>query len=121
MKIVKEEERKKRFAEYVEKYGEDNAQYLMEMETQWLSNYGNATYISLGIGQEETYRIFTKNVAQAHGWNYEEVQGNTGLIQRFLDGDWSDKDFLIVSPGCRIVQTYDDDIIGLEEATDTQA
>ena len=120
MKIVKEEERKRRFEEYVEKYGEDNAKYLIEMESQWLNNYGNATYISLEIGPEDTYRVFTKNVAQAHGWNYEEIQGDTGLIQRFLDGDWSDKDFLIVPSGCRIVQTYDDDVIGLEEATDEE-
>ena len=90
------------------------------METQWLNNYGNATFISLGIGREETYRTFTKNVAQAHGWTYEEVQGDTGLIQRFLDGDWSGQDFPIVPPGCRTFQTYDDDVIDVEEATDEE-
>ncbi len=118
LRLVKEEERKKRFEAYVEKYGLDNAQYLIEMETQWLNNYGRVALINLGIGREDVYRTFAKNVAQAHGWDYAEIQGDTGLIQRFLDGDWSDKDFLIVPPGCRIVQTYDDDVLGIEEAID---
>ena len=116
MRILKEEQRKKRFEEYVEKYGEDNAKYLIEMETRWLDNYGRGAFISLGFGQEDIYRTFTKNVAKAHGWEYEEIQGNTGLIQRFLDGNWTDEDFLIVPPGCQIAQTYDNDVIGIEEA-----
>jgi hypothetical protein len=118
LRLLKEEERQKRFEEYVEKYGLDNAQYLIEMETQWLNNYGRVALINLGIGREDVYRTFAKNVAQAHGWDYAEVQGDTGLIQHFLDGDWNDKDFLIVPPGCRIIQTYDDDVLGIEEAID---
>jgi len=116
VRIVKEEERKRRFQEYVEKYGLDNAQYLIQIETEWLNNYRCAAFISLRIGHEETYRTFTKNVAHARGWDYEEIQGNTGLIQRFLDGNWSAEEFLVVPPGYRIVQTYDNNIVGVEGA-----
>ena len=34
-------------AEYTEKYGEDNAQYLMEVEQTWMKEYSWATYNSL--------------------------------------------------------------------------
>ena len=39
MRLINEEAKKKRFDSYVEKYSLDNAQYLVEMESQWTTNY----------------------------------------------------------------------------------
>ena len=39
------------YREYCEKYGEDNAKFLMETEQQWHANYDRATYVDVdGIG-----------------------------------------------------------------------
>ena len=38
------------YAEYVEKYGQDNADYLMEVMGAWKQHYKRAAYIDLGIG-----------------------------------------------------------------------
>ncbi len=38
---------------YAEKYGEDNADYLMEMEQDWFRKYTTAAYIDLGIGDTD--------------------------------------------------------------------
>ena len=116
MRMINEEAKKKRFDSYVEKYGLDNAQYLIEMESQWATNYNSAALIDLGIGKKEIYRNFTQQVAKSCGWDYEEIKGDTSLIQRFLDGNWTDQEFLIVPPGFQIVQTYNDQIIGIESA-----
>jgi len=114
IQMINEEAKKKRIESYAEKYGEDNARYLIEMEYQWFANYGSAAFIDLGIGDAATYRSFTRQVAESRDWNYEEIQGNIGLIQKFLDGNWTDQEFLIVPPGYQVVQTFDDQIIEVE-------
>lgn len=89
-------------AEYKDKYGDDNAQYLMEVEQDWIRQYNWATYIDWGLANTEKYREYTRQCAEFLHWNFDELQGNPGLMQRLLDGDWDQSDFLVVQPGCRI-------------------
>ena len=102
-----------RYREYVEKYGEDNAKFLMEQEAQWSANYTRAAFIDTGVGDPETYRRFTGEVADGHGWEYAELPGDTSLIDRLLSGDWDD-DFLIVQPGQTIMESFDQTILRSE-------
>lgn len=115
VRFLKSEQRQARYAEYVEKYGDDNARYLIDLETQWLNHYTRAAFIDLGIGDAETYRAFVHGVAKEQGWAYEEMAGDTRLIERFLEGDWPPDQFLILQPGQRVAETYDARIIGAEE------
>ncbi len=101
-----------RLQEYTEKYGEDNAKFLIEQESLWLANYTRAALIDTGIGPTEKYRDFTRQVAESHGWEYEEVVGDMSLLKRLADGDWGDGDFLTVQPGHTVVETFDECIIG---------
>ena len=99
---------------YVEKYGEDNAQYLMEAEQGWFKEYSNAAYVDLGFGANEHYKQYTRDCARWLGWNYDELQGDPRLLQRFVAGEWNKEDFLIVEPGQRIVPSHDERIIKAE-------
>jgi hypothetical protein len=90
--------------EYIEKYGEDNARYLMETEQDWMKKYNWATYIDWGFANSESEKQYTKKAADYLGWKYDELKGNTGLMQRLVDGDWNEKDFLIVKPGQKITE-----------------
>jgi len=103
------------YQSYVKKYGENNAQYLMEMEQGWFKEYSNAVYTDLGFGENDHYKEYTKECAEWLGWNYDKLQGEPQLLKRFLEGDWSVEDFLIVEPGQRIVASHDEDIIRVEE------
>jgi hypothetical protein len=47
------------------------------------------------------------------------MTGDLGLLQRWLDGDWSEKDFLVVQPGQQIAPSYDDRIIVTEPTPPT--
>lgn len=88
--------------EYREKYGADNAEYLMELEQSWMKEYSWATYIDWGFSNRDKEKKYTKKCAKFLGWNYDELKGNPGLMQRLVDGNWNDKEFLTVSPGQKI-------------------
>jgi hypothetical protein len=101
--------------EYIEKFGEDNARYLMETEQNWLKEYNWATYIDWGFANAESEKRFTKKAAEFLGWKYDEVKGDPGLIQRLVDGQWNENEFLIVQPGQKITENLTGDgIIGAE-------
>lgn len=108
---IQERLEEERFWEYVEKYGEDNARFLIEQERLWLVNYNRAAFINTGLGNIENYREFTKRLAESRGWSYEEIQGDTRLIDKLLFGDWDEAEFLIVRPGCRTVEQVNNGII----------
>ena len=103
------------YNEYVEKYGEDNADYLMEVMGAWQSHYKRAAYIDLGVGDGSTVEEQARADATRRNWTFDRVAGNLILIRRLLEGDW-DKDFLVLEPGQQLIMTYDDDIIGCKMA-----
>ncbi len=96
-----------RYQEYAEKYGEDNARFLIEQESHWLATYTRAVFINTGIGDIDEYRRFTQDLARGRDWDYAEIEGDTGLIQRLANGEWDSDDFLTVQPGQTITESFD--------------
>jgi len=90
--------------EYIVKYGQDNAGYLMETEQNWMKQYSWATYIDWGFANSLKEMDLTKQAAEFLGWNYEAIKGDSGLMQRLVDGVWDEKEFLIIKPGQRLVE-----------------
>lgn len=99
------------YAEYVEKYGQDNADYLMEVMGAWKQHYQRAAYIDLGVGDGSAVEAKAQEQAARRGWSFDRVVGDMVLLRRLLDGEW-EKDFLILQPGQKLVMTYDDEVIG---------
>jgi hypothetical protein len=97
--------------EYMEKYGEENAEYLMEMEQGWFKEYSNAAYVDLGFMDNSRYKEYTRECADWLNWKYDELQGDSRLITNFLNGNWSNEDFLIVEPGNKIIASNDERIL----------
>jgi hypothetical protein len=95
--------------EYIGKFGEDNAKYLIETEQSWLNEYNWATYIDWGFANAEGERQFTKKAAEFLNWKYDEVKGDSGLMQRLVDGQWDEREFLIVKPGQKITEDLTND------------
>jgi hypothetical protein len=90
--------------EYTRKYGADNAQYLLEVEQTWMKEYQWATYVDWGLSESDAYKAFTRDCAEFLHWSYDELTGDPGLMQRFVDGLWSEEEFLIVPPGRQIAE-----------------
>lgn len=97
--------------QYAEKYGEENAEYLMEMEQGWLKEYNNAAYVDLGFGNNDRHRDYTRECADWLGWKYDELPGDAGLVMDFLNGRWDAQRFLVVEPGQVIAASHDADVI----------
>lgn len=106
------------YQEYVEKYGKDNAQYLMEVMGAWQANYNRAVFIDMGIGNGKNVENSAKEEAQKRGWTFEKLAGDLILIRRLLFGDWQ-QDFLIVPPGQKISMTVNDDIMECIDGNNT--
>ncbi|MBL8133208.1 MAG: DUF1638 domain-containing protein, partial [Anaerolineae bacterium] len=99
------------YQQYVEKYGQDNADYLMEVMGEWGSHYNRAVFIDTGLGDGATYEQRAREQAEKRGWRYEKRAGDRGITDRLLSGGWSEEEFLIVPPGHRIVQAVGDLLI----------
>ena len=97
--------------EYIEKYGEDNAEYLMKMEQGWFKEYSNAAYVDFGVGDRAVGREYTKECAEWLGWKYDQLDGDGRLMKDMLAGAWNEKEFLIVEPGQSVVASHDDEVI----------
>lgn len=95
---------------YVDKYGKDNADYLMEMMGAWQSHYSRAALIDLGVGSADHAANVARDDAKRRGWTFEHMQGDMGLVRRLVYGEW-DQDFLVVPPGNTVAMTASEDIL----------
>ena len=100
----------KTYQEYAERYGEDNAAYLMEVMGAWKEHYKRAAYIDMGIIPACTCRARAVEEAARRGWEFADLKGDHSLIRRLVHGEW-DEAFLVVQPGQQVAATYDAKII----------
>lgn len=98
------------YDEYLEKYGKDNADYLIEVMGAWQKHYQRAVYIDMGVGDSLAVEAYAQQEAAQRGWTFERLAGDLALIGRLLTGDWNE-DFLTVEPGRQISMAYDDDVV----------
>ncbi len=99
---------------YAENYGEENADYLMDMEQNWLKEYKWCTFIGWPEFNDTEAKAETMESASFLNWNYDEIQGNKGLLEDFLRGNWDGR-FLVVPPGRTVSPSYDSSIIKVSE------
>jgi hypothetical protein len=98
------------YEELVAKFGEDNAQYLMEALGQWQQHYQRAAYIETGLGKSGPFQERAEAEARQYDWRFEKLKGDLQLVRKLLTGEW-DEDFLVLQPGQRVVVTHDSGII----------
>jgi hypothetical protein len=96
--------------ELVEKYGEDNAEFLYETLCQGTRNYSNFAWIPMGVEPPDMEQT-ARQKADEHGWSFETVPGNMTLIRKLVNGDWNSADFLTVPPGSTVKAAYDGSIV----------
>ncbi len=103
-------DRQAQYEEFVEKYGKDNADYLMEAMGTWQQHYQRAAFIDMGIGDSAAVETQVQEEAARRGWTFERLHGDLRLTQRLFDGDWQD-DILMLQPGEALEMTADERII----------
>ncbi len=100
------------YEEWSKKYGEEQAKYLLEEMSRWTSAYTQGALIEFGFLQHLKLSEHVRKVCAEKGWDYHEMPGDLSLLQKLLDGEWPETDFLVVQPGQKVVATYDANIIG---------
>ncbi len=103
------------YDEYVEKYGEENAQFLMDALNDHLKNYTSLAYIDTGLPNTDDHKQAAKEWAEQQGWDYNIISGNMNLISQLMDGDWDDEVFLVVHPGQTIEASTDEGVVRIKE------
>ena len=99
------------FQELIEKYGEDNAQYLWETLCDTEKNYSQITFIEMGVEPDDSFEEMARKEARSRDFVFEKISGDLSLLQGLLEGEWNPEDYLIVPPHARIHPTYADETI----------
>ncbi len=99
----------RQFPEFSERYGEDNARYIIEFLESWRKHYRRAVLIDHGFATDE-HEETTRLLAEAAGWDYERLEGSLGLLEDMAAGEWDEEGFLVVPPGQMVVPTNDERI-----------
>ncbi len=105
--------------EYVAKYGQDNADYLMEALGAWSSHYDRAAFVDMAVGEgagAAAVEERARDDAERRGWSFAKLAGDLILVRRLIDGDWGAGDFLVLRPGERLAMSYDERVIRAEPA-----
>lgn len=95
-------------------YDEEDIEFLLEENHNWEKEYRYACYIKMPFFHRDRYSDFTRDAAKHFSWEYREINGDMGLLERFISGSWNEGDFLAVPPGGKIIATGKNDIIGWE-------
>jgi hypothetical protein len=93
-------------AEYLEKYDEEDAEYLLQTLGDPLREYRQLTFVNNGVGDVAGLRAQAQEIAASKSWTFDEFPGSTDLLRRFLDGEWDAKDFLVTPPGSQIERAF---------------
>lgn len=104
-----------RFEELVQRYGEDNARYIMETMGDATINYDTLAFIKMGLACEEVFRQRAAKEAAEKGWAHVELEGSMSLLRRLINGPWDD-DFLVLQPGQSIAPSYDEKVVKAVDA-----
>ncbi|NQU42311.1 DUF1638 domain-containing protein [bacterium] len=98
------------FEKLVEKYGEENAQYVVSI-LGGLHNYSRMTYIRMPGVAPLPYDQDTRERAEKTGLVYDEKAGDFAWLQALTDGPWDADRFLVVPPGGRVEPSYDEQVL----------
>lgn len=99
------------YQRWVEKFGEDQARYLLEVMGDWANHYTHGTLIDFDFTRPLDCQAEVQRICHEKGWQFEALPGDLGLLQRWLDGQWPAEEFLVVAPGEKVVPSFDDQII----------
>jgi hypothetical protein len=99
------------YEEWVKKYGEERAQYLMEVMGQWAESYTHGVLIDFDFTKPLHLHEEVEAICERRGWRFEQIEGDLHLLERWLNGEWDAGSFLVVPPGQKVVPSYDPGII----------
>ncbi len=103
------------YEQWVAKFGEEQARYLMEAMGEWTQHYTHGVLIDFPFARGLGLDAEVKGICERNGWQFESTEGDLSLLRNWLDGRWDEKDFLVVPPGRSVKASFDEGVIGLAD------
>jgi len=101
--------------EYTEKFGAENAEYLMAMEQEWIRAYDRAVFVHWPEIESGEAVKETREAAAFLRWQYDELEGRSELLRALIEGDWDER-FLVLGPGETAEPSFDETIVRKAES-----
>jgi len=108
------------YAQWVEKFGKEKADYLASVMDQWSSAYSRGVLIEFDFNRVEELRERVRKICERHGWEFESLQGDMGLLQAWVDGEWDAERFLVLNPGEIVEPSYGSEVIAARNPVEKQ-
>jgi hypothetical protein len=99
------------YDQWVSKYGEEKARQLMDVVSHWAENYTHGVLIDFDFTRPLHLHEQVQAVCHQRGWQFEQVEGDLRLLQRWVDGEWDPKSFLVVEPQQQVQPSFTEDIL----------
>jgi hypothetical protein len=99
------------YDQWVAKYGEEKARQLMEVMGELTDHYTHGVLIDFDFTRPLRLPDQVRAVCDQRGWQFEQVAGDLRLLQRWVDGEWDPKGFLVVEPRHQIQPSYDEHVL----------
>jgi hypothetical protein len=105
------------YQHWVEKYGVEKAQQLLEVMKGWTENYTHGVLIDFDFTKPLHLHEQVRAVCSKRGWQFEEIEGDLRLFQHWVDAEWDPAMFLIVEPGQQVEPSYDEQVLRVKPAS----
>ncbi len=99
------------YDDYVRRFGEANATYLMETLGGWTSRYERGVFLDTGL-PAEVAEARARTEVEERGWRFEKVAADLRLVRDLVDGRWDDDRYQVLQPGEELRMTWDERIMG---------
>jgi len=103
-------------AALVDKYGEENADFLIEQFANFTRHYKRLAFIDTPVPTARKWEGVAREIAEKQGWQFDRLAGDLAWLRRLLDAEWNEDEFLRLEPGQRVVMRSDAQLIGAEPA-----
>ncbi|MCX8092023.1 MAG: DUF1638 domain-containing protein [Verrucomicrobiae bacterium] len=100
--------------ELIAKYGEEAAQFLLAEYAKFTQHYKRLAFIATPVAHLAERERKAAEIARQQGWTFERLEGDLGWLRRLVDGEWNEREFLVVPPHHSVALSYDDGLIRAE-------
>lgn len=105
------------YEQLVERYGEENAQFLYAELCDYTRHYSKIAFIEMGIEPNDGFEKSARERAESKRWTFEKIHGDLRLLKDLVEGRWDKEDFLVVQPGNKVAVAHDGTIIAEEKVS----
>lgn len=87
------------YNQYIEKYGQENADFIISQISGYSKSYKKLVLIENGTGHTPLYKKFAKQKAKELNLEFQEIKTDLTFFEKMLNAEWDENNFVIVHPG----------------------